>query len=113
MCTLPVSNQKMSFPPVMCCFVFSTQESELACKWAVENLYREGDVFHLLHVVPFVATYSAYPDQGHVAVSADEELQHLVKKNPIQTPGRLWICARLGTNALVVLPSKASNASFI
>ena len=28
------------------------QDSELAIIWAVENLYRTGDVFHLLHVIP-------------------------------------------------------------
>lgn len=28
------------------------QDSEVAIKWAVEHLYRDGDVFHLLHVIP-------------------------------------------------------------
>jgi hypothetical protein len=28
------------------------QASEKVLEWAVENLYREGDEFHLLHVIP-------------------------------------------------------------
>jgi hypothetical protein len=28
------------------------QDSEIAIRWAVENVYRPGDVFHLLHVIP-------------------------------------------------------------
>lgn len=28
------------------------QDSEQALQWAVDNVYRSGDIFHLLHVIP-------------------------------------------------------------
>ena len=28
------------------------QDSEKSLHWAIENLYRSGDIFHLLHVIP-------------------------------------------------------------
>ena len=33
-------------------FLLSLQDSELALHWAIENLYRSGDILHLLHVIP-------------------------------------------------------------
>ncbi|KAG7675239.1 hypothetical protein NADE_007275 [Nannochloris sp. 'desiccata'] len=32
--------------------VDDNKDSELALDWAIENLYRPGDIFHLLHVIP-------------------------------------------------------------
>jgi hypothetical protein len=32
--------------------VDDSEESERACAWAVQHLYRPGDTFHLLRVVP-------------------------------------------------------------
>jgi len=28
------------------------KDSEIAIRWAIDNLFRAGDVFHLLHVIP-------------------------------------------------------------
>jgi nucleotide-binding universal stress UspA family protein len=28
------------------------QDSEVAIRWAIDNVYRQGDLFHLLHVIP-------------------------------------------------------------
>eukprot|EP01025_Chloroclados_australasicus_P016324 TRINITY_DN1814_c0_g1_i2.p4 TRINITY_DN1814_c0_g1~~TRINITY_DN1814_c0_g1_i2.p4 ORF type:complete len:156 (+),score=15.35 TRINITY_DN1814_c0_g1_i2:696-1163(+) len=44
--------------------VDNTLESERACRWAVENLYRQNDEVHLLHVIPrlqVAAVYGAPP----------------------------------------------------
>jgi hypothetical protein len=32
--------------------IYAMQASETVLEWACENLYREGDEFHLLHVIP-------------------------------------------------------------
>lgn len=32
--------------------VDDSDTSERACQWAIDNLYREGDVLHLFHVIP-------------------------------------------------------------
>lgn len=34
--------------------VDDTEDSEMALKWTVNNVYRHGDALHLLHVIPFV-----------------------------------------------------------
>eukprot|EP01024_Parvocaulis_polyphysoides_P023193 TRINITY_DN21442_c0_g1_i2.p4 TRINITY_DN21442_c0_g1~~TRINITY_DN21442_c0_g1_i2.p4 ORF type:complete len:156 (-),score=19.39 TRINITY_DN21442_c0_g1_i2:441-908(-) len=44
--------------------VDNTVESERACRWAVDNLYRVNDEVHLLHVIPrmqVAAVYGAPP----------------------------------------------------
>jgi nucleotide-binding universal stress UspA family protein len=32
--------------------VDNSDDSLKACQWAIENMYRQGDEFHLLHVIP-------------------------------------------------------------
>lgn len=33
-------------------YALLAQDSEIAIRWAITNVYRHGDVFHLLHVIP-------------------------------------------------------------
>ncbi|KAL3155908.1 hypothetical protein ABBQ32_012905 [Trebouxia sp. C0010 RCD-2024] len=41
--------------------VDDTDESERACQWAAENIYRQGDTVHLLHVVPEPSMVHVWP----------------------------------------------------
>ncbi|KAL6770331.1 hypothetical protein ACKKBG_A34530 [Auxenochlorella protothecoides x Auxenochlorella symbiontica] len=56
--------------------VDDTDDSEVAISWATKNVYRHGDVFHLLHVVPEPTMVHIW---GGVYVPPDEsaELQEI------------------------------------
>ena len=65
-------------------FFLLSQDSELAIHWAVDNLYRPGDVLHLLHVIPepkmvhIWAGVYVPPDEDAELVEV-EDTKHFVK----------------------------------
>ncbi|KAK2076886.1 hypothetical protein QBZ16_005114 [Prototheca wickerhamii] len=56
--------------------VDDTEDSEVSIEWAIKNTYKQGDVFHLLHVVPEPTMVHIW---GGVYVPPDEsaELQEI------------------------------------
>lgn len=48
------------------------QDSEMAIRWSCEQVYRRGDVFHLLHVIPEPTMVHVW---GGVYVPPDEDAE--------------------------------------
>eukprot|EP00891_Asterochloris_glomerata_P003738 jgi/Astpho2/3738/Aster-04922 len=60
--------------------VDDSEENERALSWALENMYRPGDVLHFLHVVPHHASGNAFAPQ----TEQQEELMREHAKTWIQ-----------------------------
>lgn len=59
--------------------VDDTEVSEKACDFAIKNIAKPGDVFHVLHVIPFQDTRTYYGTISYVPPVAEEMLKELRK----------------------------------
>eukprot|EP01025_Chloroclados_australasicus_P064976 TRINITY_DN877_c0_g1_i1.p1 TRINITY_DN877_c0_g1~~TRINITY_DN877_c0_g1_i1.p1 ORF type:complete len:386 (-),score=40.68 TRINITY_DN877_c0_g1_i1:340-1497(-) len=62
--------------------VDDSEDSELACRWAVNQMYMEGDKFHIMHVVPKISQRPVYhwPDKSFLQIPLTDELSRQMEE---------------------------------